>query len=1032
MKLHKSRIAMAVTLAIAASSGVSFAAEEELLEVTVTGSRIVQAPGMFAATPVTSVVADELKILAPGNLIESLTTLPVFSGNTSQQQALGGQNSGGSNVNLHGAGANRTLTLLDGRRVVSSNRFGTVDVNTLPDMLLKSVETVTGGASASYGTDAVAGVVNFKLDTRFEGVKLRAQAGTTDRHDGDNSEVGIAIGHGFMSDRLHLISSVQHASYDSISDLDSVKSRSWFKQQARVTNPSATGPNFLRRDFVVPTNFTTRGLIFDPARTGTAPGAPGAPTLSNLVFDSTGTSLSQLPFYGVGALNNGCLCQALPTQQFTVNSDDEVAVGFRRTSGFARIGFDLNDNVQLFAQGLWAENAANQRRESVALVSANVWQGRLYSNNAFLTPALQTRIFNGAPTNRTSTDNTTGAAEQVRYADFSVFLPNTPENPIGDTRQVTANHMRSITVGFDAKIASGMLEGWNVNGYLQKGNNRQDFNTINGIRVDRLFLALDAVRDTSGNVVCRAALPQYDPNGYMRGCVPINLLGGIDTVSPEAAQWIRDPYKVASQWIDQTVGEVSMSGDLGFGLPAGDISSAFGLSYRKDTLNQRTVDTADEFPALPDGRLLSSLGLMSAGLRGIVPQTGCLTGASGAGVPGLRFVPNSYCGDGNSSSVQFSSLRTIAGSSNVKEAFAEFQVPLVKDLPFAQRIESNLAVRWADYSGSGEVWAWKGGLSWEVSDQVRVRATKSRDVRAANLRDRFDQTRGGFTVTDRAQTPPQTVSGTSFSGGNPNVAPEKADTTTVGLVLQPNFLSGFQASVDWYKIDISDAITQLTSQQLVDRCVAGDASLCQYVQRSGNPVSGTIVQIDSLFINLNSQKIEGVDVELSYRHSLELLGRGAEKLSARLFGTRLMHNINQAPGGTPDELVGQVGGIGLPKWKATAVLGYSNGPYSASIIGRYIGKGILDRTLVESNARITGKTTIDDNHVGSVFYTDLSLGYEPTAIEGLRIFGAMTNAFDRAPPQAPPAIGRTGVLDLPTAIHDVIGRRFTLGVEYKF
>jgi iron complex outermembrane receptor protein len=1027
-RLQKKPVAAAVALALMASSFAS-AQESELEEVKITGSRIQQAPGMFTPTPVTSVVAADLKTLSPANLIESLSTLPVFFGNTSQQQALGGQNSGGSNVNLHGVGQSRTLVLLDGRRVVSSNRFGTVDVNTLPDMLLQNVETVTGGASASYGTDAVAGVVNFKLDTRFEGIKGRLQGGTTSRSDGNSEEYGLAAGHGFFEGRLHAIGSIQHSDYDPISDVDGVTDRSWFQQNGRVTNPDPNGPNFLRLPRVQPTNFSTRGLIVDNA----------APALNRLQFDPTGTSLSPLPFFGVGARDNGCLCQSLPdgNTDLGVNADDEVAVGYRRTTGFARLGFDLTDNTEIFAQGIWAENAANQRRESVALVSANVWQGRIFSNNAFLTPALQTQIFNGTPAARTSTDNTTGVAEQVRWADFSVFLPDTPDNPIGDTRQTTANSMRSVTLGFTTKFAGNFLKDWNLDGYVQQGDNRQDFNTINGIRVDRLFLALDAVRDPNGNIVCRAALPQYDPNGYFSDCVPINLLGGTSTVSAEAAAYIRDDYKVASQWIEQTVSELTLSGDLGFGLPAGTIASAFGVAYRKDELSQRTVNPADEYPALPDDTLMSDLGLIPAGLRGIVPATGGCPGATTiTGVPGLRFVPNSYCGDNNSSAVQFSSLRTIAGSSNVKEAFTEFQIPLLKDIPFAQRLESNIAARWADYSGSGEVWAWKGGLSWELNDQIRVRATRSRDVRAANLRDRFDQTRGGFTVTDRAKTPPQTVSGTSFSGGNPTVAPEEADTTTVGFVLQPSFLDGFQASVDWYKIDIQDAISQLNAQTLVDRCVAGDAFLCQFVQRAAN---GDIIQIDSLFINLNTQKIEGVDIELSYRSTLELFGGGAEQLSARLFGTRLMHNSIQAPGGAVDEIAGQVLGsvqggntVGGPKWKASAILGYSNGPFSGSLIGRYIGGGILDRTLVESDTRITGVTTIDDNHVGSVFYTDVSLSFSPTSLEGLRVYGTATNLFDRAPPQAPNAIGRTGVLDLPTTIHDVIGRRYVIGAEYAF
>lgn len=672
----------------------------------------------------------------------------------------------------------------------------------------------------------------------------------------------------------------------------------------------------------------------------------------------------------------------------------------------------------------------------MALLS--IWQGAIYSNNAFLTPELQARIFDGAPASTQTVDPVTGLP--VRRVGFGVFLPNNADNPIGDTRQDTANHVRSLTLGFNARLSGGFLNGWNLEGYIQKGDNRQDFNTINGIRVDRLWFALDAVRDpATGNIVCRAALPQFDPNGYLRGCVPINLFGGIHTVTPEAAAWIRDPYKVASQWVEQTVGELTLSGTLGFGLPAGRISMAVGASYRKDTLDQMTPDPSDEYPALPDGTLFSDLGLAPASLRGLVPE-GQNGGVAGyGGFPGLRFVGSGYLGDANSSSVQFSSLRAFGGSANVKEAFAEFQVPLLKAVPFVQSLESNLAVRWADYSGSGNIWAWKGGLSWELNDQIRLRATRSRDVRAATLQERFDQTRGGFTVTDRAQTPAQTVSGATFSGGNPAVKPEEADTTTVGIVLQPSFLEGFQASIDWYDIQISGAIAQLTAQQLVDGCaVLGDQTLCQYVIRSGNPQTGPIERIDSLFINLAEQIMEGIDVELSYRRPVTLLGGGAESIGARVFGSRLLHNSTQNRGAALDERVGQISILGLPKNKATAILTYTNGPYSGTVIGRYIGGGILDRTLVESDVPLRNPTpgatitTIDDNTVGSVFYTDLTLGWRPESIEGLHVYGTVTNLLDRAPPMAPSAIGRTGPTETNIGLYDMIGRRYVLGVNYRF
>ena len=609
MNTFNVRIAAAVALALAGVPG--FAAEaDQLEEVQVTGSRILQAPGMETPTPVTSVQIEELEALSPGNLIDSLSTLPVFFNNSTVDSMLGGQNSGGANVNLRGAGANRTLVLLDGRRVVSSNRFGSVDVNTLPDMLLQNVETVTGGASASYGTDAVAGVVNFKLDKDFEGVKVKGQGGRTSRHDGDNWEYGLAFGHKF-GERLHFVGSFQKANTDPIDTLDSLQSRPWMNQASRVTNPAGTGanptgPTFLRRNYVAPTNYTTTGIFLD------------AGPLNRLQFDGTGTSLSPLPFYGVGARDNGCLCQALPSQDYGISVDDQIAAGYKRENGFAHLTFALNDNVNLYAEGVWGDSANDTRRESISLLS--IWQGRIYSNNAFLSPDLQARILAGAPASTATTDNTTGVVQNVRAATFGVFLPNNADNPIGDTRQITRNRMSNYTVGFEAKIPGGALEGWNVNGYLQKGKNRQDFNTVNGIRVDRLWLALDAVRDASGNIVCRAALPQYDPNGYLKGCAPLNLFGGVRNITPEAAAWVRDPLKVASQWIDLKTAELSMSGSLGFGLPAGDISTAVGASYRKETLDQYTVDPADEFPALPDGRLFSDLGLAPASLRGLVPQ----------------------------------------------------------------------------------------------------------------------------------------------------------------------------------------------------------------------------------------------------------------------------------------------------------------------------------------------------------------------------------------------------------------------------
>src|SRR5690606_5375721 len=206
------------------------------------------------------------------------------------------------------------------------------------------------------------------------------------------------------------------------------------------------------------------------------------------------------------------------------------------------------------------------------------------------------------------------------------------------------------------------------------------------------------------------------------------------------------------------------------------------------------------------------------------------------GIPGLRFVPQGYLGDANSSSVLFSSLREIAGRYNVKEAFVEVNWPLLAGITGVDMLEVNTAARWADYSGSGDIWAWKLSGNCTVNDEAGLRATRSRDVRAASLRERYDQTRGGANVRNPWDNN-EIVQAASLSGGNPNVQPEEADTITAGIVYQPNWLDGYSASLDWYSIEIDGAMAQLQSQIIVDNCFRGELSLCQYVISGNGPVT---------------------------------------------------------------------------------------------------------------------------------------------------------------------------------------------------
>ena len=1026
--IRASHLALVALSAGAVTS--AYAQEAQLEEIQITGSRITRST-METPTPVTTIQASELAAMAPGNLIEGLTQMPQFYGNQNQEQVNGGQNSGGSNVNLRGAGTNRTLTLLNGRRVVPSNRFGTVDVNLFPEDLLRSVENVTGGASASYGTDAVAGVVNFILDTDYVGLKTHAQTGITEYGDGRTWETGVAFGHDF-GNGFHLLGSLAAADQAKINDLGALEDRDFLRRSARITNPDPNGPTDIIRPYVQPTTFNRTGVLIDNTR----------PSINRLIFTPSG-NLVPMPTTSVGAITNGCLCYAGsdPTDR-GIDSDNEIANSFRRYNSFVYLDYDLSESTTLFAQGIYADNTASDKRESITLQSS--WQGRVYPDNAFLsTQARDLITASGAP-----------------FVGYGLAALNRPGTILGESRQDTDNKAYSFTTGFDHEFSFG----WNLNGYYQYGKNEQDFVTTNGVRTDRLNLAFDAVRDPATNqIVCRVNLPQFTGpisaggnGGLFKDCAPLNTFGGVANISQAAADYIMDrDDKVARQWTDQTMAELVASGEVFDGFGAGPVDAAFGVSYRKEELDQRTLNPADEFPAQVNGTLLSSQGIHPASLRGLVPsgQSGGIAGYTG--IPGLRFVPAGYLGDANSSSVLFSSLREIGGGYNVKEAFTEFNWPLLSGLTGVESLEVNTAARWADYSGSGDIWAWKFSANWTINDEVRVRATRSRDVRAASLRERYDQTRGGANVQNPWNNR-NIVQAASLSGGNPSVSPEEADTTTAGVVFQPAWLDGFSASLDWYSIDISGALAQLGAQNIVDNCARGDVSLCQYVITTGNvpvtnPTNGAfrdIERVEAIFINLQQQKIEGADIEMVYRGDADLFGDKSEDFAVRFLTSYLGENSIQSQGGILDDRSGQIGGFGFPEWKVTTNLTYNIENYSMFLQGRWIGDGLLDRTRRQSDIRIPGPVpagsilaacganicTIDDNSVPSTFLMDARFTGRFGENDNLEVYGNIQNLLDREPVITPGnSVGRTGTgTSVNAGLYDILGRRYTIGVNYEF
>ncbi|MBN9504425.1 MAG: TonB-dependent receptor [Altererythrobacter sp.] len=1005
----------ASTIALAFSAGAARAQEtaatsaQDGATIVVTGSRLVT-NGMESPVPVTAVQAEELEAMDPGALINSVSQLPQFYGNSTPNNSNFFVRGGTGNLNLRGLGANRTLTLLNGRRVPSTSAFGGVDINLFPEAMISGIETVTGGASAAYGTDAVAGVVNFLLNTNFEGIEAGLQGGITERGDGENYEAKLAFGTR-IGDRGHLLVAASRAEQDGIHDLTS---RDWYQGWGAVQ----VGGVWADYPHVHSISASFDGIISAPGTVinglafnrdgGYAPFQLGSP--SQGVVGGAGPAAGRASGGGGDDLNG---------EAFTLYPDTD------RYSIFAYGDYEVSDNVTLFAQYMRGYNHQFQYNTPRSSLYGSPTAITIFQDNAFLPESLRTLM------------------QENDIPSFSLRRAGSLED-IGDVWFEDRTTQNVGTAGFKANIASGgFLDGWQVNGYYQYGRSRRVWDQYS-LRVDRIFAAVDAVEDEGGNVVCRVSTFAGGAAAFP-GCQPINLFGrgnasaaAVDYVmGNDVGQHVDTPLYFANLgYIGETLSydavapkrnittfqqhfaEVSAHGEL-FQLPAGAVSLAIGASYRKESIRQIVQDTTNQ-PSNHDG-----------GVRPVMCNNAEI---------GLRGVNGADCA--NTVGFQFSKVSNIQGEADVKEAFAETLIPLFDD-GAGRSATLNLSGRWADYSGSGTIWAYKGGIDISLTEDVRLRGTYSRDVRAGNLSERFDKTGGTGNVLDprtgaqNATWAGQTYQVTIFSGGNPAIKPESADTFTAGVVFQPVFAPGLSASVDWYTVNISDAIATVGTNEVARRCFAeNDPQFCSLV--TTDPAQdGKIILVGNQYVNVAQSRVQGVDAELGYRSDVRLLG-GDEQLGARVFLSWLLDRSDVGATGTVtrfDGLTGlapDTGAQGLfPKLKITGNVNYRNGPFSAFLQGRLIGQGT--RTFLFGPAPAVEGVNIADNSVPAVFYADLRLSYDLSLLGAeTQIWGSVTNLFDRAPPITGTYSTFTGTSGQYNAgLFDVLGRRFTVGVKLR-
>ena len=979
-------------------SPVLFAQDDEgIEEITVTGSRIRQTDGMAAPTPVTVVTPEELSSFEPGGTVaEQLDALPQFFGTQTAQRSVGSLASGvGSFLNMRSLGTQRTLVLLDGARMAPGDKRGAVNVDTFPTALVRTIDVVTGGASAAYGADALGGVTNFIIDREFQGLKISSGTGVMET--GDGFRVNASVAGGFqIGDRLNIIASMEARQIDQI-DLGPEDLGDYYQRWGWVNNPDPNGPTRLTVPNVAPTDRHVFGVI-----SGTRT------ELDGQVFNQSGTQVQ--PFRGGQYTTNtrGSLrtTSGGPESDLAYIANSGTPVNGQEVIGrsiFVAANYQFSENLSGYAQAVVGRSESNHegiRPETTGISLRSIWAPRIAVDNAYLPDYVrQTMIDNGVDQFVLSRD---GAIRGMR--------------DIGsNNREPNVFNTSTYTVGFDYDFNNT----WSLGGSYSTGETDRLSHSYEHDRVDRIFLGMDAVvHPDTGAIVCRVNLPQFSPtddqliaaglatglnnsrelseplkspiglDNTVGGCIPFNVMGA-GNISEEGIAYTGS-LKKGVGIVEQDFAEILATGELHEGFGYGPISGAFGMTWRDSSFSDNAQPTFVDELGPPQN----------------VPELG------------IRGIPPGYTG-GSPNLHKFSTVPKVAGSYDVWEYFGEVNVPLYESDNGEQRVGGTVAFRQSDYSTSGRVEAWKFGLEFQVMEGLRFRATQSRDVREANFRERFDAQGGGGSINDPFQGG-RRYTITTVAAGNPNLNVEEADTSVFGFVYEPQFeaLQGLSVSVDWYEVDIADAIGQIGQQDVVDRCFDGDTGQCGNIEF--DPVTNDVTRVFRLFFNQSQSVVEGLDFEVAYRMEPNFFDSQFESFSIRaLAGTLLTREDISANGTVSNRLDTYT----LPETTGNITANYAVGPWSVQLQGRHITGDKLNRRWVEG-------VDVDDNSVSSSTWFNGTLRYSSEMSNGStwNVGLSVLNLFDKEPPIVAGSLGNQGINNQ----YDAYQRRYNLSLNLDF
>lgn len=511
--------------------------------------------------------------------------------------------------------------------------------------------------------------------------------------------------------------------------------------------------------------------------------------------------------------------------------------------------------------------------------------------------------------------------------------------------------------------AEGSFGDWSWDVYAQRSDNRFRQESQNNRIATRWTQGVDSViSPITQQPVCRINADASTTNDNP-ACVPINVFGA-GSISAAALGWYRGTSFYDAK-MTQNVAGANISGSP-FKTWAGNVKLAVGGEYRRETINS----VSDAVSAV-------------SGWRSINQQP-------------------------------------FSGTLNVAEVYAETAVPLAQDWAFAKNLEVSGAVRYTDYSSSGGVTTWKVGVNYSPISDIRFRGTISRDIRAANINELFaGQNQVINTISDpRTNVATNTL---QLTGGNRNLNPEKADTKAIGLVLQPSFIPGFNASIDYYSIKIKGAITAIAPQTIVNNCFTLNiTSFCSLITQNA---ANQITSVQATLINAQTIEAAGIDFELSYRRPVNWFG------TSGTIGSRILVNyvdkLQLTASNVTTILLGDIATDpgGQPRWKGNFDLTYSAGPLRLGGYVRYIGGGKF-RTIYVDNVDLPAA----ENRVKGRAYVDLSASYRINS--NIEIYGKIDNLLDNDPPILPNNIIQPTVSN--SQMYDKIGRYYVGGVRLRF